>query len=266
MKVYVDLVLLLNFGFDLILIFSVALVLRRKTSLSKILLSALIGATTILAMFVRMSSFMLFLIKIFISVLMVVVAFGYRDFKYMVTNMFYLYTSSILLGGFLYFLNMQFAYKNTGLVFYYDGLSVNFFVLIIFSPVIIFAYVKQGLSLRNNYSKYYNVDIYFRDGNVVSMTGFLDTGNKLCDPYKRRPIILVDKDVLKDDYWLDLYLLVPYDSLNNHGLLKCIVPDKVFISGVGFKNDLLVGVSSDKFGIDGVDCILSDDLVEREII
>ena len=82
---------------------------------------------------------------------MVIVTFGYRDIKYMFKNMFYLYTSSIILGGFLYFLNLQFAYKNTGLVFFYNGLSVNFIVLIITSPIIIFAYIRQALELKNNY-------------------------------------------------------------------------------------------------------------------
>ena len=33
MKIYIDLVLLLNFGFDLILLFGVAILLRRSTTL-----------------------------------------------------------------------------------------------------------------------------------------------------------------------------------------------------------------------------------------
>lgn len=266
MKIYVDLVLLLNFGFDLILLFSVAVVLRRNTSLKRMVIAALIGATTILSMFISMSSFMLFLVKVVISVVMVVVAFGYKNFKYMMTNMFYLYTASIILGGFLYFLNTQFAYKNTGLVFYYEGLSVNFVVLIVFSPVIIFAYVKQALNLKNNYSNYYNIDIYLKNGRIIPITAFLDTGNKLEDPYKKRPIILVNRNVLEYDYLEDNFLLVPYDSLNNHGLLKCIVPDKIFIQGVGFKKNFLVGISNEKIKMDGIDCILSERLIEKEII
>jgi hypothetical protein len=61
-------------------------------------------------------------------------------------------------------------------------------------------------------------------------------------------------------------LLVPYDSLNNHGLLKCIIPEKIFIQGVGFKNNFLVGISNEEIKMDGVDCILSEKLLERAII
>ena len=41
MKIYVDLVLLLNFLFDLILLFGVGIILRRQTTLKKLILGAL---------------------------------------------------------------------------------------------------------------------------------------------------------------------------------------------------------------------------------
>lgn len=266
MKIYIDLVLFLNFGFDLLLLFSVAIVLRRQTNLKKLLLGALIGAVTILAMFVNFSSFMLFIFKIIISLIMVIETFGFKDWKYTGNNLFYLYTSSIILGGFLYFLSMQFSYKNSGLVFYYDGLSINFIVLMVMSPVIIFVYVKQAISLKNNYSNYYNIDIYLKNGRVIPTTAFLDTGNKLEDPYKKRPIILLNKELLSIDYSKDNILLVPYDSLNNHGLLKCVIPEKIFIQGVGFKENFLVGISNEKIKMDGIDCILNQRLIERNLL
>ena len=263
MKIYIDLVLLLNFGFDLILLFSVATVLRRQTTLKRLLLASLTGSITILSMFIKLNSFLLFLIKILISLLMVYITFGYKDIKYTLKNLFYLYTSSILLGGFLYFLNLQFSYKNKGLVFYFNGLSINVIVLIILSPIIIYAYIKQALELKNNYSKYYNIDIYLKDGKIIPTTAFLDTGNILEDPYKKRPIILLNKELITIDYKKDKILLVPYDTLNNHGLLKCIIPDKIFIQGIGFRKEFLIGISNEKIKIDGIDCILNSKLLER---
>lgn len=266
MKIYVDLVMLLNFLFDLILLFGVAIILRRQTTIKRLLLGALVGSVTIFSMFMEMSSMSLFVIKILISILMVIITFGYHDIRYFGNNLFYLYTSSILLGGFLYFLNLQFSYKNVGLVFYFNGLSVNVIVLIIFSPIIIYAYVKQGLLLKNNYSNYYNVDIYLKNGDVMSVTAFMDTGNKLEDPYKKRPIILINKELIKVDYDNEKMVLVPYDAINHHGLLKCIIPDKIFIQGIGFKKDFLIGISNEKILIDGIDCILHSKVLEKGII
>ena len=266
MKIYVDLVLLLNFGFDLILLFCVAVVLRRQTTLKRLLTGAIVGSVTVLAMFVEMSSFTLFLVKIFMSILMVLIVFGYHNIKYFGNNLFYLYTSSVLVGGFLYFLNLEFSYKNEGLVFYFEGLSVNVIALIVLSPIIIYAYVKQGLLLKNHYSHYYNVDIYFKDGKVIPVTAFMDTGNKLEDPYKKRPIILLNRELVELDYNQQKIVLVPYDAINHHGLLKCIIPEKIFIQGVGFRENFLVGLSNEKILIDGVDCIMHSKLIEREVL
>lgn len=262
MTVYLDLVILLNFGFDLLLLFAVAIVLRRTTTLKRLLLASLIGSITIISMFIELSSLSLFLVKVLISIIMVLIAFKFKSVKYTLNNLFYLYTSSILLGGFLYFLNLEFSYKHDGLLFYYNGLSINVIILIILSPIIIYAYIKQAKNLKNNYSNYYNIDIYLKNNEIITATAFLDTGNKLEDPYKRRPIILLNNNKLKLDNDLQRLLLVPYESLNNHGLLKCIIPEKIFIEGVGFRTNFLVGISNEEIKIEGVDCILSPKLIE----
>ena len=266
MKIYVDLVIILNFLVDLLLLFGVAIILRRQTTLKRLLLGAFVGSITILSMFIELNSIILFFIKIVISIVMSLIVFGYRDIKYTLNNLFYLYTSSIILGGGMYLLNLECSYKHEGLIFYYDRLSINFIVLLIMSPVIIYVYIKQGLNLKNNYSNYYNIDIYLDNGDVVSVTSFLDTGNKLEDPYKKRPIILLNKGIINIDYELVRFLLVPYDSLNNHGLLKCIIPKSIYIQGVGFRNNFLVGISNEEIMIDGVDCILSPKLLEKGMI
>ena len=242
------------------------MILRRQTTLKRLLMGAGVGSVTILSMFIEMNSITLFLVKVVMSILMVLIVFGYRDIKYFGNNLFYLYTSSILLGGFLYFLNLQFSYKNEGLVFYFDGLSVNVIALIVLSPIIIYAYIKQGLLLKNHYANYYNVDIYLKDGQIIEATAFMDTGNKLEDPYKKRPIILVNKDLVEVDYNRQGVVLVPYEAINHHGLLKCIVPEKIFIQGVGFRDNFLVGISNEKIMIDGVDCIIHTKLIEREVL
>lgn len=266
MKIYVDLVLLLNFLIDLILIFSVALILRRQTNIKKIIKGALVGSISIISLLFNFPSFILIFLKIFTAFLMVIVVFGYKDLKYTIRNVFYLYTSSIVLGGFLYMLELELCYKSDGMLFYHNGLSLNFTVLLFLSPIIIYFYVKQAKDLKDNYSKYYNIDIYLKDGTIKPLTAFLDTGNKLIDPYFKRPIILVNKSQINFNYLNDNILIVPYDTLNNHGLLKCIVPDKIYIDKIGIRKDFLIGISEEEIKMDGVDCILNAKLLEEDII
>ncbi len=262
MKLYLDLIFTLNFLFDFLLLLVVGIILRRNSKLSKLLLGSLIGGLSIFVLFLRINSFELFILKILISIIMILVAFGFKDIRYTLKNLFYLYTVSILLGGFLYMLNLEFSYKQDGLIFYHDGLSINWIVLLIFSPVILYVYVKQAINLKNNYSNYYLVDIYFKDGNKLKVSAFLDTGNKLIDPYLKRPIILVNKKELAHNLKEQDLILVPYDTFDNHGLLKCVIPKKIYIVGVGVRENVLIGISEKNINMDGIDCILHTKLLE----
>lgn len=260
MKIYLDLILFLNFAFDFLLLLSVALILRRKVSINRLIVGAFVGSLTILTLFININSLCLFLIKIVFSILMVIVTFEYRTLKYTLKNIMYLYTSSILLGGFLYFLNIQFSYKHDGLIFYFNGLSINYIVLLILGPSIIYLYIKQGLNLKNNYAHYYQIKIYLDDDTVLNLTGYLDTGNKLVDPYLNRPVIVINQQ--KHPINQHNYVYIPYNTVGNHGLLKCIRISKVEINHK-FKYNVLLGLMDEPINIDGIDCILHNKLLEE---
>lgn len=192
---------------------------------------------------------------------MVITSFGYNNIKYTLTNILYLYIISIFLGGFLYLVNVEYSYNNTGLLFYKNGLSLNFIISIILLPIITYIYIKQTKIIKNNYSNYYNIIIYFKDGKTISTTGFLDTGNNLYDPFKNRPIILISKKEVTIDY--NNFLLVPYDTIDNHGLLKCLIIDKVLIKGIGIKKNILLGLSEKNIKIGHANVILHKKILEE---
>ncbi len=259
MIIYLDLIFFLNFFFDSILLLIVNIVLKRNMSLKRIFLGALVGSLSIFLLFIKISSLSLFLFKIIISIIMILVTFGYKDKKYTINNIGYLYIVSIILGGFLYFLNLEFSYKNEGLIFYNNGLSINFIVLIVSSPIILYLYIKQNRKLKLNYSNYYKTEIYLNN-RVIEVNGYLDTGNNLKDPYFNKPIILLEKEMLKG-IKIDKFIIVPYKSLNNNGILKCVKVEKVVINGKE-SNKVLVGLSNFKFNMDGIKCILNNELME----
>ena len=97
----------------------------------------------------------------------------------------------------------------------------------------------------------HKVEIYFKDRKYL-LTGYLDTGNKLYDTYKHRPIIITSKKI---NYNLEDVIYVPYESLNNNSILRCLKTDKIIINKHEF-NNYLVGLSNNKIKIDGINCIL----------
>jgi stage II sporulation protein GA (sporulation sigma-E factor processing peptidase) len=241
----------------------VSILLRRNVGIKRLFLGGLVGGLSVFILFLSITTFQLFLLKIIIAVLMVIVAFKYKDIRYTLKNIFFLYTLSIILGGFLYMLNIEFSYKNSGIIFYHNGLSINWIILLIISPLVIYVYIKQTLKLKSQYSNYYKVDIYFKSGKRIKLNAFLDTGNGLIDPYKKRPIILVNSKEVKKYIDKENFLLVPFTSLDNESLLKCIVADKINIKGIGYKTNFLIGLYDKKINIDGIDCILNTKLLEE---
>ena len=252
---YLDLVFLLNVWFDFLLLLSVSILLKRNTRFKRIIFGSIIGSLTIFILFIKLSSITLFLFKIFVSILMIITTFSFKNIKYTLTNLGYFYLSSIILGGGMYLVSDLFSYSNKGLIFYQNGFKLNYIVLIIISPIIIIFYIKNSLKLKDKYSNYYKVDLVYKN-NIYHLTGFLDTGNHLLDPYKKRGIVLVN---LKLNYKLEDVIYTPYNTLNHQGIVKCLKPDKLYINKQEFK-DYLIGLSNKEFKIDGVDMILHSNM------
>lgn len=258
MKIYIDLILLLNFGFDFLLLLSVSLILKRNAELYKLLLGAFIGSISVLTLFIKINSMQLFIIKIIISILMTITSFKYKNIKYTLKNILYLYISSIVLGGTLYLLNIELTYKNQGIIFYKNKMSINFIILVIISPIILYIYTKECKNLRNNYSNYHKVEIKIRD-KIIKCTGFVDTGNKLKDPYKKRPIILMNNNYLDNNL---NKIFVPVHTILGTNLIECIKIQELKIDNTIIKQEVLLGFINKKIKIDGIECLLNNEIME----
>lgn len=262
MKVYVDLVFVLNLYLDFLLLLTTSIVLKRNSKLKRIIAGAFLGSLSVLFLFWNIGSFSLFLFKIGIATLMVIIAFGYKDLKYFLNNLGYFYMISVILGGFLYYLNLEFSYTHMGIVFINKGISINACVLIIISPVILYIYYRQAKKMKSTYNLTYQVSITLNNQKKLIVNGFLDTGNKLVDPITGKPIILIEKGIIKEENTKFYY--VPFHSLNNHNLLKCFKPKSIEMNGKIYKN-YLIGISDKKFSMEGVECILNNKLMEELI-
>ena len=257
MKVYLDLVFFMNFAFDFLLLLTVSLVLKRHASYRRLLFGAFVGSISLVCLFLPMNSFTLFLFKIILSIIMILIAFGFHDRNTFIKNFGYLYFVSILLGGFLYFLNTQFSYKQEGLIFFFEGLSINIIFLFIASPIILFLYVKQTQKLVHFRKTNVQVDLYFEDGREYHVLGFIDTGNQLRDPYKKRSVVLLSLDSFQVPF--EEAILVPYRTLDHTGIIRCMEAKRLVIDQKREYFHVLVGKSEKAFTIPGVDLILPNE-------
>lgn len=246
MTIYIDLVILLNYFFDSLILLTVNTTLKRNISLKKILFVSLLGELSLLG-FLLSNKYLLILLKLEISLILNILTFKYKDIFYTITNVLYFYMVSIILGGFIYYLKLN---------------NLSYFFILLLVPLILYLYIKQNLNMKTTINKTYPLTIYFPNKRKLSLTGFIDTGNKLRDPVTKKWVVLVNKKLLQGVIRIRTPIYVPYHSLNNKGLVECIKPEKLVIEGKEYTN-FLIGLMDSKVMINSSDCILNLEILEE---
>lgn len=264
MKVYVDLVFFINFMFDLLLLLVTGIERHTLPSFKRFLLGAFLGSLSIVFLFLPLSSLLLFLLKALVSIAMILGTFGYRNKTYFLENIKSLYGSSIILGGLMYFLNVQCSYRQEGFIFVHDGTSINLIIIMITSPILFYLYFKQRKEQRKKLQLLYQVKMKYK-GKTLSFQGCLDTGNTIVDPYHKRPVLIVSKDILSPP--IEEAILVPFKSVGEQSLLRCIALEELWINDKKMdQKNYLVGSSKETINLHGASCILPSCLIEEENI
>lgn len=258
MIIYIDLIFIINFIFDLLLLLTINIALKRYIKIYRLILGALTGSLSLIALFIPINSFGLFVFKILLGILMCFVSFGYKNIKYTFYNILYLYMTSIILGGFLYYLKINVKGNSS---IYYEGISISYLSLVLIAPIILYVFLKSLKVLKEVKNYYYKVEIIFDNDYKLSIAGFLDTGNKLKDPITNKPIILINKKLMKNSIHIRSPMYIPYNSLNNHSLLECIKPKILKVNNIELKN-YLIGLSETSFKLNGIECLLNYQVLE----
>ncbi len=249
MIIYIDLLMTINFLFDFLLLLTINIALKRYSKVYKLILASLFGEVTLFSLFIPINSILFTILKIILGIIMVLIAFGYKNIKYTFYNIIYLYMVSIILGGFVYYLNVEFN-------------KINDLILLLLAPFILYIFMKSLKVVKEIKNYYYKIKIVFNNQQELNITAFLDTGNKLVDPITNKPIILLNKKKLKDNIKIRSPMYVPYNALNYHGLLECIKPEYIVINNKRLSN-YLIGLSEQTFKLNGIDCLLNYKILEE---
>ena len=97
------------------------------------------------------------LLELITIILMITIAFKYKNIRYFLTNMLYTYILSILLGGLIYLFNSKVTLN----------IYLNYLVIIILSIEVMTLYIKENKKIKNTYNNYYkvnNTNLYISSG------------------------------------------------------------------------------------------------------
>jgi len=263
LELYPDIIFIINFGIDFILLLLHKMVCKRSTSTGRLLLAATTGGliAAIVGIFPWMNVFIRFLImNIASSVIMLLIAYGRASGVEFIRRLISLYLLTYFLGGFI---NSIYYHSNFRIKLIRLGslISSNLtWKAVVLCVAIAFLAFIFGLWLFRmvNSKRYHTLDTELILGDMkVSTKGLVDTGNCLYDPVFRKPVIIIEMMLLMDLMPAEQYqrllalknLIADNDQESDNYELVDTLPFKLrFIPyhSVGRQNGILLGLVLDK--------------------
>lgn len=289
MKIYLDVIWLLNFCFDSLLLLLTAFILKRQVKKRRVAAGGFIGSTIVLLMFTPVSPLVEHPAgKMAFSVVIVLTAFGFKRFRYFFQNLFAFYFATFLVGGGMIgvhsLLQTKSIVQHGVMVTSQTGFGdpISWIFVVIGFPAVWFFSKKRIEEIETKsiqYDELVRVQAEF-GGQTIHAKGLVDSGNQLYDPLTKTPVMIlhIDKfspllgekemDIIKtasplevieqlDDSFrhAEKLRLIPYRGVGqDHQFLLCLKPDYVTILT---KDEMiacekcLIGISTRQLSADG---------------
>ncbi len=249
MVVYVDILFLENFIVNLFLLYAMVRSLGINLIYKKCILSSIIGAIYSVSVFLIRSNILdSLLFKLLVSFIMVCVITGLKDIYYLIKANLIFLSFSFLLAGLCIFIEISGSRNIYAFIF---AFSYKDFIVAFMSVVLLvdrlYYFVKERLSFTN-----YIFPIEINMPNkCIQINSFLDTGNELKEPITNLPVVLVEKDLIKDEDILDdKTFFIPYVAADGtHGTMKAFKPEnfKINKNGKVIEREVMVAITEAKF-------------------
>lgn len=273
-SVYVDMLFLINFLMDYVVLWTAARLAQIRVSFWRLAAGAGIGALySVIALFPHLEQLSAFEVKFLVSLVMVMAAYTPLPWKKFGQAILYFYLVAFTLGGavlgFVYFLTSNSFSGALGLFpLHYLWLGVAVVMAGVLGKYGV-TYFKK--SILHDLLKV-PVEITIK-GRQVKLNGLVDTGNQLTDPLTGAPVIIVEYDVLSsflppqlkeivdaaggvnlvklaetfpEDGSAPPFRLIPFTTIGKrHGMLLGFRPDKITVYAGDkkvCKTDVIIGI------------------------
>lgn len=272
MLMYIDLVMMENFIMNYIILYTTGRLLNKKIYKRRLIIASLTGMLYVFSLCFKVSDILLNVSKFIFGIVMVSIGFENKNLKTLIsTTLVYFCVSFVYAGctlGFIHIIKPKVVYIVNGVII--GGKYI--FEIVVMSACISFILIKISMKLIQFRQKFIKKEIICNielilDEKHVKMKALLDTGNLLEDPISKRPVVIVDKEKVKDLFderyfrMIDSLIggdnipqrivndrrikMIPYVSVGkNGGILIAYVVDKLKVEyqdETNEINDVLIG-------------------------
>ncbi len=204
-EVYPDIVFLINFFVDGILILLLKKVNKKNSSKLRIIIGALAGGASaaIVSLFPWMSSILRFtLIYIGGSLLMIIIAFGRLKPLDLIKQWIVLNMITYFVGGFInsiyYHTNLKLLLIDLGNGNIFSVIPAMYVIAIISVIGIVSLLALRILRFYQIHKPLvYQVELFLKNQHIYTK-GLMDTGNCLYDPIGRKPVMIIENSLMDE--------------------------------------------------------------------
>ena len=235
MTIYLDIVFLENALMNYIILYATGFVQKRKMKNFKLIISSVLGALYAIISYLKIIPiYSTLFMKILLSVIMIYVAFNNENAKQLLKNLLLFYLASFVIGGCALAMLYMISPKR---VSFQNGVLVGTYPMKItlIAGLVGFFIIQYSFSLNKRQMKIKDLLCELEivvNNKKVKMKGYIDSGNTLKDPISKKPVIIVEKEVMQEI--VDVNKLVGGDE----NLKIRLIPFK----SIGKQNGMLIGI------------------------
>ena len=244
--IYADVLFVLNVYITYALLMLTALFLGITPRRLRLLSASVIGGLGSLFILVPgINAFFLGFLRVVLCLVFSIIAFSYKGIRQLLRQSVTFLAVNFLFAGIMfalwYFVAPSAVYYNSGIVYFdIDTLSLVLITAVCYFAVKLFGFVTKLKSPKN---MLYELSVYIM-GDVITLRGFLDTGNNLKDPFTASDVIIVSRSALENYFPFDKTIsdiisqsplkirFLPCGTVAGNKLLPVFKADKVRIRGV----------------------------------
>ncbi len=278
--IYVDLLFLINFLADYVILYLTSVFSCCYTNFKRLLVASFIGALFAVTSLLSISGgILLFLLTFIFSYLLCRIAFGKKGKMSFSSIIFYFYLSSILLYGGMYLM-----LSLTAVAFNFKEIRVTFLLLLAllllcFAICLLFSgRISRGIRVKETSVKAELFDGY----RTYTLDLICDSGNFAKDPFSGKPVSLISKNSLDSELVQALCAtfsenekagnytgirprVIPIKTVNGISLLYAFIPKNMYIIRGKEKLpiDTIVAIDNRENAFLGKDGIISSQIIEN---
>jgi|GEM_PF-3146364 len=264
-KIFVDVLFIINFIIDYILLSITSFFAKKSPSIFKMCLAASVGALfSATVFFTKINPVFSFFCTVLVAFIMIFIAFGTKKVKTLLrdVSIFYLVVISASGVGFaLIFSGNSGTFAVNNGVFYANIDAYTLLLIFVVSVTLIHTatgYIKKQ-KIKSSYL--YNVTIE-KNGRTVNDTALFDSGNFLTDPISQKSVIIAEWQTVRPLFaeskitetivnHPEEFLYIGCRGLGDVCGLYAFKPDSVSSDEIDFREQILVAITETSLDKEG---------------